>query len=155
MDKNKKENRILKWVIVAYVSLVIEKLIFISVIECFKMTQGVQHMGIGLLFINIFVVPFIQDSIWQLGGDLAMYTMIGFALTSYLLSSQSWWKIMPVFLGALAILFSFLWDLNMFGKSTVELSIHASSHLVAVALVALIGLNSGRIGARLAGRSGQ
>ena len=154
MNKNPNNNSFLKWIIVAYCSLVVEKLILTAVIEIFKLTQGVKHMGIGLLIVNVFIVPFVQGTIWQLGGDIAMYCMLGFAMTSYMLGMNGLWKAVAIFLGSLALIFSLLWDFTMLGKSGLDLAIHSASHVVIVVLVSILGSKANALFDKFAGGGG-
>ncbi len=143
-----------QWLIVAYLCLIVEKTIFTGVIEVFRASQGEESMGIGFFLINVFILPFVQVSIWQLGGNLAMFTMIGFALTSYMLCLKGMWKIVPVLLGSFALVFSLMYDLTMNPKLGVGFLFHFGCRVTVITLVTLLGLNANRIFDKLTGRAG-
>lgn len=151
MNSNQKCPVFLRWILVGYLSLVVEKFVFASVTGMFMPRPDGESMGFGLVLVHVFVLPFVQFSIWQLGGNLAMFSMLGFALTSYMLCLKGMWKIVPVFFGSLALIFSLMYDLTMSPKMGVEFLIHFGARVVVITLVSLLGLNANRMFDRFGG----
>ena len=138
MNISQKYNVLVNWVVVAYLSLVVEKFVFTGQIEFFRYDQGEGSMGMGLILINIFVLPFVQGMIWQIGGELAMYCMIAYALTSYTLCMKGAWKSIGIVFGLLALVFSLIWDLDMNPNGGFFFLVRFGSQIMAVGLVALL-----------------
>jgi len=152
MKSNQFISGFLRWILIAYLCLIVEKAIFTGVIEVFRASQGEESMGIGFFLINVFILPFIQWPIWQLGGNLAMVSMIAFACTSYMLSMKGLCKLVPTVLGSLAIVFSLLFNLTR-QRTGIQLFAHSLSQILVVVLVSILGLNAKNIFDKLTGRA--
>ena len=144
MNKQATFKVLCRWVLVAYMSLVIEQFCFLGSFNL-AVLPGENHISVGYFLINALVLPFLPLTLIQGGGTLVAIAMVAFALSSYSLRFKMPWNSLAIACGLTALLLAVIWDIDKLHGNTKQFWLILVGQILAVGLVFMLGIYSDMI----------